>query len=174
MNEKKVIIKEYDYSNKVPTIEYINYLVNYCNEVYENFKKLVNVDEEKNKMLKLEYKDYQYKKSYSSKFEIGINSKTYNYITCNDLISFKSAVTNGNLNNVNKLVVELILDFGRGKNNSIEDHENRFEIVFSPYDIKYKRTSNYNNESMDLIENNVKGILDKFPTVNCIFCTKEG
>ena len=30
MNEKNVITKEYDYSNKVPMIEYITYLVNYC------------------------------------------------------------------------------------------------------------------------------------------------
>ena len=74
MNEKNVITKEYDYSNKVPMIEYITYLVNYCNDIFE----------------------------------------------------------------------------------------------------KFKRNSNYNDESMDLIENNTKGILDKFPTVNCIFCTKEG
>lgn len=173
MNEKNIITKEYDYSNKVPMIDYITYLVNYCNEIYENFKKLVSDDEEKNKMLKIDYKDYQYKKSYSSKFEIRINSKNYNYITCNDIISFKSAVENGNLNNVNKLVIEVNLDFGRGKNGNIENHENKFEIIFSPYDIKYKRNSNYTDQSMDLIENNIKEILDKFPTVNCIFCNKE-
>ena len=174
MNEKNVITKEYDYSNKVPMIEYITYLVNYCNDIFEKFKKLVDDDEEKNKMLKLDYKDYQYKKSYSSKFEIRINGKDYNYITLNDIVSYKSAVENGSLNNVRKLTIELILDFGRGKNDNMENHENNFEIVFSPYDIKFKRNSNYNDESMDLIENNTKGILDKFPTVNCIFCTKEG
>ena len=98
----------------------------------------------------------------------------YNYITLNDIVSYKSAVENGSLNNVRKLTIELILDFGRGKKDNMENHENNFEIVFSPYDIKFKRNSNYNDESMDLIENNTKGILDKFPTVNCIFCTKEG
>lgn len=37
MNNNMIINNEFDYSNTIPTIEYISYLVEYCSNVYNNF-----------------------------------------------------------------------------------------------------------------------------------------
>ena len=174
MENKVVINNEYDFSNKVPLIEYINYLVNYCNQQFKELERLIKDDEEKNKMLKDDYRTYNYKKNYGSSFEVRITENNCNTIYCKDIEMFTSAVNSGNVKNICKLVIDLNLDFDRGKIGNIEKHENSFKIHFSPYDIKFKRNSNYSDNTMDLIEKEIKEILDKFPTVNCIFCTKEG
>lgn len=176
MNEnfdsQAVINNEYDYSNVLPTVEAISYLIQYCDQIYKQLRKLVDEDEEKNKQFKQEYKDYMYKKSYSELFEIYIREKSYNNITCKDYATFVAAVKDGNLNQVAEIDIKLDLDFERGKGNNLEKHENSFAIIFKPYDIKFARKSNHNDPNMNQIENQINDILKKFPIVNTIFCTK--
>lgn len=169
---KAVVNNEYDYSNILPTVEAISYLVQYCDEMNKQLTKLVEADEEKNKQFKSEYKDFMYKKSFGQRFEVFIREKSYNNITCKDYSQFISAVNGGNLNGINSMEIRLCMDFYRGKGDNLEEHENSFLIVFKPYEITFIRKSNHNDPNMNQIEQQIKNILKQFPVANCIFCTK--
>lgn len=177
MNEtyekKEIINNEYDYSNALITIENLSYLIQYCDQLYKQLTSLILEDEEKNKPLKLEYRNYTYKKSYNQDFEIYIRGKGYNQITCKDYETFASAVKNKTLVNVNEIHIKLALFFRRGKESALEEHENDFIISIKPYDITLMRKANYRDPSMDLIENQLKSILNQFPVANTIFCDKR-
>lgn len=172
-SSQAVINNEFDYSNVVPTIEAISYLVQYCDQMNKQLTKLVEEDEEKNKQFKSEYKDYMYKKSYGQEFQVYIKEKSYNNITCNDYESFSSAVKGGNLNQVTGLDIKLCMDFLRGKEEKLEEHENLFTIIFNPYDIKFARKSNYNDPNMNKVEEQINSILKQLPVANSIFCNKQ-
>ena len=114
-----------------------------------------------------------YKKSYGQEFQVYIKEKSYNNITCNDYESFSSAVKGGNLNQVTGLDIKLCMDFLRGKEEKLEEHENLFTIIFNPYDIKFARKSNYNDPNMNKVEEQINSILKQFPVANSIFCNKQ-
>jgi hypothetical protein len=169
----EVINNEFDYSNILPTVEAVSYLVEYCDKMNQQLTKLVLEDEEKNKQFKEEYKEYMYRKSYRQNLEVHIyKGSFYKSITCNDYKTFVSAIKDGNLNNVDKLTINLSLDYSRGKSGNYEEYENSFVIVFSPYNIKFIRKSNHKESNMNSIENQINSILKQFPVANCIFCTK--
>lgn len=172
-SSRDVINNEFDYSNVVPTIEAISYLVQYCDQMNKQLTKLVEEDEEKNKQFKSEYKDYMYKKSYWQEFQVYIKEQSYNNITCNDYESFLSAVKGGNLNQVAGLDIKLCMNFSRGKEEKLDEHENLFTIIFNPYDIKFARKSNHKDPNMDKIEEQINLILKQFPVANSIFCNKQ-
>ena len=65
------------------------------------------------------------------------------------------------------------MDFRRGRESNLEEHENTFIIKFEPYDITFARKSNYNDQIMNQIEDQINQILQKFPIANSIFCNKE-
>ena len=171
-NKISVINNEYDYSNILPTIEMVSYLVNYCESIYKQFLKLKEEDEEKNKQFKPEFKNYMYKNAYKDCFEVRIIEKTYHNITCKDFETFKTAIKDGNVKNVNKLLISLDLSYKRGIGNDLTDYDNSFDIIFKPYEIKFARKSNHNEENMNGIEDSINEILKKFPIANSIFCTK--
>lgn len=169
-----IINNEYDYSNILPTVEAVTYLVQYCDNIYKQFANKVKEDEEKNSQFKDEYKEYMYKKAYTQEFGIaiyGVNS--IRGIQCNDYETFVSAIKDGNLNRVGSLKIEACLNFDRGKQSKLEKHENEFIIYFKPYDIKFTRKSNHNDPSMNQIEEQINTILKKFPVANSIFCNKQ-
>lgn len=169
---KSMINNEYDFSNIIPVVEYVSYLIKYCDNVYNEMVNKMNEEEEKNIQFKPEYKEFMYKKNYGTNFEIYIREKTYNNITCKNFNDFKNAVDSGNLKNINGLDIRLNLDFKRGKGDNLEEYENSFLIKFEPYKIIFARKSNYNDSEMNQIESNISDILNKFPVVNSIFCTK--
>ncbi|MDY5874251.1 MAG: hypothetical protein SPK36_05650 [Bacilli bacterium] len=172
-NKKNIVNNEYDYSNILPTIDNITYLVAFCDNIYNQFLKLIEADEEKNKPFKEEYKEYNFKKAYSNSFTAKIRMQPYNIIECKDIEDFKSAIKNDNLKHVAGLNIEMNLDFKRGIGDNLITHENSFIISFNPYDIKFKRKSNYSDINMTKIEDNIKAILNKFSVANCIFCDKS-
>lgn len=174
INEDEPSVKnnEYDYSTIIATPEAITYLVQYCDSTYKKFVALIDEDEKRNEQFKQEFKNYNYKKNYGERFEVYIREKNYNTITCKNLIAFQSAVNDGNLTNVSSLEIRMNLDFKRGKGNDLTDHENSFIIIFKPYEITFTRKSSHNEVKMNQIENGIKDILNKFQTVNTIFCTK--
>ena len=106
-----IINNEFDYSNILPTIEAVSYLVQYCDSMNKQLIKLVEADEEKNKKFKPEYKEYNYKHSYGQQLEIYIREKSYNNITCKDYETFITAIKNGNLNNISSMDIKLCMDF---------------------------------------------------------------
>lgn len=172
LEEETVISNEYDYSNIVPTIENITYVIQYCDQIYSHFLKLIEEDENKNERLKYEFKNYNYKKSYGEGFEVKIRQKNYNTISCKNYNSFIEAVNNGQILNVDGLEIDLRLDYKRGKNDNLNNHENSFNITFKPYEIKFVRKANYKETDMEQIENNLNDMLQKFPVANTIFCSK--
>lgn len=174
INENAPSVKnnDYDYSNIIATVDNIMYLVKYCNDEYNRFVNLIEEDERRNEKFKPEFKEYNYKKSYSERFDIRVIGKNYDSITCKNLESFQSAVNNGNLANVTALEIRMDLDYKRGKGSNLIDHENSFTITFNPYKIIFNRKSSHNEEKMNQIEEEIKRILDNFQAINTIFCTK--
>lgn len=173
-NKESIINNEYDYSNILPTVECVLYLVQYCDQIYNQLIKFQIEDEEKNKQFKEEYREYKFKKKYSQGLDIYIKERSYhNNITCKDYNAFKSAVDDGNLNNVVGVDIKLHMDFERGHFGKYEFHENTFTIIFKPYEITFSRQSNYNDPNMSEIEKQINEILKKFPVANCIFCDKQ-
>ena len=167
-----IINNEFDYSNILPTLEAVSYLVQYCDQMNKQLNKLIEEDEEQNKRFKQEYKEYQYKHVYGQKLEVYIREQTYNNITCSDYDTFMAVVKDGNLNNVSSLQIDLCLDYDSGKGNELTRHENSFTIIFKPYEIKFARKSNFNDSNMNQIEDQINAILKQFPVANCIFCDK--
>ena len=173
-NNKVVINNEFDYSNIIPTVENIKYLVQYCDMVYKQFILLTEEDERKNIQFKREYKQYKHKKKYSAGFEVFIYMKSYkNSLTCKDLETFNSAVKDGNIKNVHSLDIKLNLDYQSGKGDNLIDYNNLFKITLKPYEIEFTRKSNNNNEDMNNIEKNINDLFKKLPSMNTIFCTKD-
>lgn len=167
------INNEFDYSNIVASVDNISYIVQYCDNVYSQFQQLVAEDEQKNERLKYEFKNYNYKKSYGDTFEVKIRVKDhFTPISCTNYNSFNDAVSQGQLKNLDSLEIELNLDYKRGNNDSLKDHQNSFKISFKPYDIKLIRKSNHNEQNMNQIEENIKQLLNRFSVANTIFCTK--
>lgn len=170
--EPSVIHNEYDYSNVVPAIENIAYLIQYLDSVYKQFLSLIEEDQKKNEQFKVEYKNYSFKRMFSERFTITIMQQSFSTITCKDFNSFQSAVDDGNLKNIRSLDIIMQLDFKRGIGNNLVDHENLYHIVFKPYEITFTRKSNHNELQMNQIEKDIKDIFSQIPIVNTIFCTK--
>lgn len=175
LEEKEIeISREFDYSNSVPEVQNILFLAKYCYSYYVQLIKMCEEDEEKNRILKSEYKDFLYKKSFSSKYEVAIREKdVFSSLACKTYDSLVEAANSGHLKNVESVVITLDLSFRRGKDMATKEHENLFKISFKPYNIVFIRKSNYADSSMDNIENVINEILKKFRVQNTIFCTKE-
>lgn len=165
----------FDYSNIIVNVDILSYMVQYLDNVYLQFQKLLEDDEKKNTRLKSEFKNFEYKKTYDDGFEVKIKQKNhYNYVLCKNYSSFMNSVSQGVLNNVESVEIKLRLNYKRGENNInvLKKHDNIFEIYFHPYDISFKRISNYNEQIMNQVEENINIIFKKFPVANSIFCTK--
>ena len=172
---EKEVFNEYDYSNIVAEIEPITYLVRYCDSVYNQLLDMMHQEEEKNEKLKSEYRFYEYKKNYNTKFEIEIRKKSkdfapINSIECDSYNKFMEAVNDGHLKNVDSLVIELNLSYKKGKDYELKTYDNSFKISMKPYDIKLTRKSNHEEDIMNQIENALNDILKKFKTQDSIFC----
>lgn len=172
LEEETTINNVYDYSNIVPTIENIMPMIQYCDQVFNQFLKLIEEDEVRNEKLKYEFKNYNYKKSYRENFEVTIRQKNFNTISCKNYNSFVEAINSGQLLNIDRLEIELRLDYSRGKHLQLVHHENSFHISFKPYEIKFMRKANYKEEDMEQIENSLNTMLQKFSVANTIFCSK--
>ncbi len=166
------VCHEYDYSNVVPEIQTISILAQYAYKQYDNLVKLFNENEERNEKLKLEFQNWEYKKSFSATCEVKIYNKDfYNIITCKSYESLID-VFNNNLNNVRKLEIYLDLSFRRGNELDLIEHKNLLNVSFEPYNIKFLRKSNFTDVNIDNIENEINQLLKKFRVQNTIFCTK--
>ena len=173
MNNKEVVINnEYDYSNIIPEVQIISYLVQYCNNLYDYLMNLINLEEERNEKLKYEFKNYEYKKSYQTKFEVSVRGKSISSVTYKNYDSFLSAVNSGQVNNVESLTIILDMSYKRGTNVLMEEHQNLFKMTFKPYSITFTRSSNFNEDTMNQIETNINDIFKNFRVQNSIFCTK--
>lgn len=164
------INNEKDYSNIVPTAENIAYLVQYCEQVYNQLLKLFEEDELKNEKLRYDLKTYEYKNCFGTRFEVVIKGKNYNdTITCKNLNSYIELYNSGKLSGLTGLDIYLELNYKTGSANSMVEHSNLFAIKFKPYETTFNRKSNFKNFKMEQIENNINGLLKKFPVTKTIF-----
>ena len=173
--EKEVAINhQFDYSNSIADISNVINLIKYGDTCYNQLIQICEQEEEKNSKLKQDYKFYQYKKMYTTKYEILIREKNSSFqtLTLKGYEQFMEAVNNGQLNNVEKLIIELNLSYKRGKYLEEKEHENIFKISFQPYNIVFSRQSNYEDEGMNQMENAINNMLKNFQVINTIFCTK--
>ena len=115
---------------------------------------------------------YQYGKKYSRGLEISIYDKNYKSFICKNLQEYLNAIQNNQVSNIRKLNITLEINFKRGQQPNIEEHENEFEIEFQPYEITFTRKSNFDDRNMQQIETDINEILKKFPAIDTIFCTK--
>ena len=168
-----VINNEWDYSNSIPTAENIAYLVQYCEQVYNQLIKLIEDDEIRNQKIKYDLKSYNFKKTFGERFEVTVREKNYNTINCKNYNSYLELYKKGQLNNVDSIEIYLELDYDTGSNGSFIRHDNSFVIKFKPYEISFIRKSNYKDANMDQVEDTINEILKKFPVANTIFCTKN-
>ena len=168
----EIINNEFDFSNVVPSIDKILHLVQYCDDIYSKFLQLTEEDEKRNEKLKIDYQVWDFQKCYGNSFEIDIKDKKFNRLTCKNLREFKDAINNGYVKNIGDLRIKLNLDYKAGTYSDLTSHENSFEIIFKPYDIKFVRKSNFNEKLMNDVENNINVILEGFQAINTIFCTK--
>lgn len=167
------INNEFDYSNIIVDVEHLAHIIQYCDNVYSDFKTLLDENEKRNEKLKYEFQTFDYKKSYGNRLNIRISKKNYyNDTSCKSYNSFMDAVHQGQLKNIAALEIELVLNYRRGTNFEFNEHENYFKIYFKPYDIKFFRKSNYNEKYMNQIEENMNAILKKFQIADSIFCSK--
>lgn len=173
-NEEELVINnEYDYSNIIPTEDKIIKIVEFCDQMYNNYLHLIEEDEKQNEKLKYEYQNYNFKNCYGMELEIKINSKNYNNISCKGYKAFLEIVSNNQLKNIDSLEIKLNLDYKKGKNNNLKEHQNSFNITFKPYEITFIRKSNYNEDTMNRIERIINKLLKEFSIANTIFCSKD-
>ena len=166
-----VISNSFDYSNAIPTAENISYIIQFCDNVFNHFIKLIKEDEIKNERLKFEYRDYLYQEHYHQKFEITIR-KGYEHTSFKNYSSFMNAVNSKQISNISSLEIKLNLSFFRGKKDNSIAHENEFRILFEPYNIKFDRKSNLKDNEMDQIEKKINELMKKLPIANTIFYSK--
>ena len=167
-----VINKEYDYSNAIIDENCITYIANYCESVYNQFNLLIKEDEKRNEKVKYEYQNYNYKDTYQKKYEIRIREGNYNTTYCKSYNSLFEYIQTKKLNAIESIEIELDLSYKRGKNQSYKEHNNLFKMTFKPYNIKFTRKSNHNEQIMNQVEANLNQLLSSIPTVNTIFCSK--
>jgi len=171
--KEQIINNEFDYSNAIVDGKSILYLANTVNSIFQKMKAMFDEDEKKNEPLKWEYKNYEYKDKYS-KLQYQVVFKNHARNEFQTYEALETAVESGNLNNVEKFTIELDLDYSRGKEGNLISLENNFKITFQPFEIKFIRKSNYNENLMQQVEDSINDCLNKFNILNTIFCTKEG
>ncbi len=166
------IENKFDYSTIIPSVEYITYLVEYCDSVFKHFTELLEDEEEKNKDVNPQQKIYNYKRTFGEYFSIDITGKNYMSTKCSNLQQFKDEVKKGTLKDVLKLTISLNLDYRKGNIQNLEQYDNDFTIKFKPYEIEFIRKSNHSENYMNEVEKNINELLKRFPSVNTIFQSK--
>ncbi len=171
-NDTEISINNrFDYSNIIPDVNNITYIIQYLDGLYNQFKKLVDEDEMKNEKLKYDYRNYNYKHHFISGLEIRVR-KEFNTITLKNFASYTETLKNNQVINIDSLDIELNLCYYRGKEGDLTEYRNTFTISFKPYEIVFTRASNQKVPEMDQIEKTINDMMKKFHVANTIFCSK--
>lgn len=176
-SRETIINPEYNYSNIIANKDYIKILVQACDEIYKRLFNLFDENELKNERLKPEYKRYEYKKDFETDFDINVREKGIGEGSIGQTLHFDNYQTFSSYidqrKDIEYLIIELNLTFGRNNEEVIVKHLNSFKITFEPYNVIFRRKSNYNDEFVNRAEMYIKSILDRFNTQDTIFYNKE-
>ena len=174
MNEEKNISRTYDFSNVIVDTNLLTYLVKICDDAYNRLLKTNEIEKEKNEKLKVEFQNYQYKKHYSMGFIMRMSdiNNEFSSFEIKNFEHYNELLKNERINNIKSFKIELNLSFERGVGFDTKVHKNEFEIVLKPYDIKFTRVSDYNDDGINNIENMIVSAFNDYTKVNTIFCSK--
>ena len=167
-NQSSMVNSVFDFSNALVDTNNLLPLVQYYYGIYMQYIKLAEEDAQRNEKLKYDYQKFECSKRWF-KFKIRTLTNDYNNAEYNTLADFNYAVTNGKIRDISLLEIELTLDFSTGTNNNKIDYDNEFVITFKPYDIKFKRKSNKNIQTMQEIEDYTISLLQSFNKQTTIF-----
>ena len=160
----------YDFVDLLPVREYVENLVKVCGAFYEDFERKVVMDEEKNKKLSSEYREYEYGGLYGTQFVIWLYyNGRYDGVKIERAADFSELVARGELNDVSNLRLEITVNFRRGVGNEAQEHRHSYKIVFQALKNNFTYAANCDDEEMQLMEKKILGLLEDFPAVKTIF-----
>ena len=173
MEQPTPVNHEYLYPDLLAVREYVEHLVSFCDQTYRKFTKLTEDDAAKNEPLKYEFREYNYKKSWPFEFRVHFWTNSMVSVDFDNESAFRAAVNNGQLNDISKLIIDLGLSFGRGKEGSVTEHKNEIKIEFAPNNTKYTRVSSFADPEIDEIEKQIISALEDFPSTKTIFTPEQ-
>ena len=146
------------------------WMCKYLDAKYRELEALVAQDEVKNQDLKYEYREYSHKKAYSAGYTIYLYSKTQRSVpAAHSYAELEQMKNSGLLKQLRRMTIEVNYDYGVGKDNQINDYHNEFKLSFEPYEIVFTRVSDYDNETINEIEETVKRKMNEFLYYETIF-----
>ncbi len=151
-DEEENILHEFDYSNVLPTTNSVGEIIKYVEQIYINYKKMISKDNNE----------------YNINYEINIKGLFSDNIECKNYEDYVSNVESGYINKIDSLEIKLILNYIEDS----EEYNNEFTVSIKPYDIKFNRISNHNEENMNEIEKSINNLFKRLPVANTIFYTK--
>ena len=108
------IKNNHDHTNLLAVREYVDDLVKYCFGIYASFQKTQAEEEQRNERLKLEYREYQFRKSYGAHCNVTIYGGGQ-HTDFKDYASFQSALLGGMILELDYLQISLNLSHYVGK-----------------------------------------------------------
>lgn len=175
MKPEREISNKYDYSNIIVNAENVGLLIQGCEALYNQLMNLINEDEKRNEMLKYELRNYNYKKNYNTGFNVNAIDKERGYrgmLEFDSYEKYNKAVQDKLIIGIEKLTITLNLSYKAGHNDSLVEYSNEFIMIFEPYNIRFERKSNHDEEYMNQVEEYINKMFNIFPVQNTIFCTK--
>lgn len=161
------------YYDLLAVSEYINDLINYCEQCYKEYRNKVAEDEAKNEQLRYDYQEFSYKESYSAAFGIQVYDAVNSFIDFSSLEEYQAAVTKRIFTAPKHIKVSLNISFRSGKSGNFTEHKRVFEIWFEQNRSYFAYESNEDDESFNSIRQAIEEKLDQFPAVRTIFSPSE-
>lgn len=165
------IKNNHDHTNLLAVREYVDDLVKYCFGIYASFQKTQAEEEQRNERLKLEYREYQFRKSYSEHCQVVIYAGGQR-TEFTDYANFQSALLGGMILGVDYLQISLNLSHYVGKYDSRDEHQHEYTIRFEPAKSYFLYAANMDDQNMNIIETQIEERLNSFPASITIFSKK--
>ena len=165
------IKNNHDHTNLLAVREYVDDLVKYCFGIYASFQKTQAEEEQRNERLKLEYREYQFRKSYSAHCEVVIYAGGQR-TEFTDYANFQSAMLGGMILGVDYLQISLNLSHYVGKYDSRDEHQHEYTIRFEPAKSYFLYAANMDDQNMNIIETLIEVCLNSFPASITILSKK--
>lgn len=150
--EDENVVHEFDYSNVLPTTTNVGEIIKYLEQIYIKYGKMAENEKE----------------DYILDYDIKIKGLFSEKIECKNYEDYISNVESGYLNKIDSIEIKLILNYIEDK----EEYRNEFTISIKPYDIKFNRNSNHNEDNMNEIELSINNLFKRLLVINTIFYTK--
>ena len=157
--DDSLISNIYDFSYMIPSEKNINAIIDYLHSLYEKFYSLLMA---KSNELKLE-------KTVVTGINIDILNNEYEMRSFSNYKEYKESMDDDLLNDVRIMEIEVNLCYVK---DSIT-HNNTFRFNIKPYNIIFIRSSNYDEQSISIMEKHIVNFIDKLSKEKTIFNKNE-